>query len=538
MARTRDDSRSDHAVSPQATARGGVAGKTPSHHGFEAAKIVAMRTKIRLILLAQAVLVILLAAAIASKRMPLGIPGEWEWLRVHARPALAGLFLSAVAVAAYCVFVGLGLRAVASPRVALPREAGWLAGLWGASIAIQVFIPAGAADVYDLTKWAYVNYFGASSGYYQVARKQAVADPWRFLVEYPVWIQSQDSLHIGTHPPGLIVTQCLLLRVMEQYPGVAKALERSMPFATAEGFRQLERMDRRLIPRADRAALYLSSLVTLLACAGTVVPLYLLARSALSPSGAWVAAALWPLAPAANLFQPDADAAYPLVSALALALAAWAARSARGQRGVAASLALAFASGLVMALGTFFTLAFLPVGLIVGLVIVLAPEVVSRRKAGLILAVGAGFLIVTALGWAVTGADPVTVWTWNLRNHARFYVEYPRTYLAWLVVNPIELAIALGLPATVWCIIGLKSPRSVPWSSWATVAVLFLLNVVGRNMGEVARLWMLFLPPLLPAAGAGFASLAGGPRVLAISAGLLGFQTLALQAMIQVVYPV
>ena len=70
------------------------------------------------------------------------------------------------------------------------------------------------------------------------------------------------------------------------------------------------------------------------------------------------------------------------------------------------------------------------------------------------------------------------------------------------------------------------------------VGVLLLLNLIGRNMGEVARLWMLFLPPLLPAAGAGFARLEAGPRVLGLSAGLVGIQTLALQAMIQVVYPV
>jgi methylthioxylose transferase len=525
-------------VSLLATARAGFAGKTHSHHGFAAAKIVAMRREFWFVSLTQAVLVILLALAIASKRMPLGIPGEWEWLRVHALPSLVGLMLSGLAVAGYCGFVALGLGALAMPREAPSREAGWLAGLLGVSIAIQVLIPAGAADEYDLTKWAYVNYFGASTGYYQVARKQAVADPWRFLVEYPVWIQSQDSLHIGTHPPGLIVTQCLLLRAMERNPGLADSLVRSMPFSTAEGFRQLERMDRRPIPRTDRAALYLSSLITLLACSGTVIPLYLLARSALPPPAAWVAAAFWPLAPAANLFQPDADAAYPLVSTLALALAAWAARWAQGNRAIAFALALAFASGLVMALGTFYTLAFLPVGLIATLVFALASEVVSRRKAGLILAIGAGFLLVTVLGWSITGADPITVWTWNLKNHARFYVEYPRTYLAWLAVNPIELTIALGLPTTVWCIVGVGSARAVPRITWATIAVLLLLNLLGRNMGEVARLWMLFLPPLLLAAGAGFARLEGGPRVLALSAGLQGFQTLALQAMIQVVYPV
>ena len=105
----------------------GFAGKTHSHHGVAAAKIVAMRRKIWLILLAQTAWSSCSSTAIASKRMPLGIPGEWEWLRVHARPSLVGLFLSGLAVAFYCGFVALGLRAVASPRLALPREAG-LAG--------------------------------------------------------------------------------------------------------------------------------------------------------------------------------------------------------------------------------------------------------------------------------------------------------------------------------------------------------------------------------------------------------------------------
>ena len=90
-------------------------------------------------------------------------------------------------------------------------------------------------------------------------------------------------------------------------------------------------------------------------------------------------------------------------------------------------------------------------------------------------------------------------------------MEYPRTYLAWLVVNPIELAVALGLPAVVWIACGLARPRSVPRRRLGHFAVLVLLNLIGRNMGEVARLWMLFLPPLLIAAGAGLARLGGGP---------------------------
>ena len=68
--------------------------------------------------------------------------------------------------------------------------------------------------------------------------------------------------------------------------------------------------------------------------------------------------------------------------------------------------------------------------------------------------------------------------------------------------------------------------------------VLILVNLTGRNMGEVARLWMLFMAPVLVGAGAGMNRLAAPPSALAISIALVGAQTLALQALIQVVYPV
>jgi len=305
------------------------------------------------------------------------------------------------------------------------------------------------------------------------------------------------------------------------------------------GFRVFGERDPQPLSRAERATLYATALLTLLACAGTVVPLYLLARVALPAPAAWAAAALWPLAPAANLFQPVADTAYPLLSTSALALAAWAARFQQGvNRPTAAATGLAIASGMVMAVGMSFTLAFLPVGAIVALVLLFFPSINWRMRAGLVLATGAGFMALLAAGWAATGADPFEIARWNLRHHARFYDEYPRTYRLWLFLNPVELVVALGLPSAVWCVLGLLAPRTVPLSVWATVLVLALVNLTGRNMGEVARLWMLFMPPLLLAAGLGCSRLGSKPAALAATAALLGLQTLALQSMIQVVYPV
>ena len=446
--------------------------------------------------------------------------------------------LAAAIVAGYAAFVGLGLWALRSGP-SRRYEALWLATLFAAAIGVQVAIPTGAPDEYDLTKWAYVNFIPSSSGYYWIARNQAAPDPWAFLARYPDWIRGQDSLHIGTHPPGLIVLQCILLRTMERDPALAGFLLGHMPPSVDIGFRALQGVEGLVIRRSERAALYATALMTLLCCAGTVVPLYLLARGAMPASAAWAAAALWPVMPAANLFQPIADAAYPLFSTAAWAMAVWAVRWQHGSgRHAPAALTLAAASGLVMALGMVFTLAFLPVGLIAGLLILTDLAISLRARFALILATGAGFLSFVLVGWLATGADPFVVWAWNLHHHARFYDEYHRTYWLWLWVNWIELAIAIGLPTAVWIVVGLLVPRSIPRTVWVTLFVLVLVDLTGRNMGEVARLWMLYTPPLLIAAGVGLDRQAGGPYALASTAALAGFQTLALQSLIQVVYPV
>src|SRR5262249_48693778 len=155
---------------------------------------------------------------------------------------------------------------------------------------------------YDLSKWAAVNYLPGSAGYFKVARQQAIRDPWKFMAEYPEWIRSQDSLHIGTHPPGLIAVQCLLMGAMDRSPRLTAYLLDHMPTPVEMGFRVFGANDPQPLTRSDRATLYATALLTLVACGSTVVPLYLLARVSLSAQAAWAAATLWPLAPAANLF--------------------------------------------------------------------------------------------------------------------------------------------------------------------------------------------------------------------------------------------
>jgi hypothetical protein len=493
-----------------------------------------------LILIFQAALVLALAIGIGTRVIPLGISGEWEWLRIDVPPPFDGLALALVALGAYAALAAIGAKILTS-KASHRAEAACVTALAAASIAVQIGIPLGAAPGYDLSKWAAVNYLSGSAGYFKVARQQAVRDPWKFLADYPQWIRNQDSLHIGTHPPGLIAGQCFLMGIMEHNPSLSQWLIDHMPESVDMGFRVFGAKDPQPLSPSDRATLYTTALLTLLACGLTVIPLYMLGRVALPPAEAWVAAVLWPLVPAANLFQPVADTAYPLFSTTALALAAWAVRllAHSGRAPAILAFGLAFTAGLVMAFGMFFTLAFLPIGLIVALLVSFQPSLVSwRARIALIVAIGLGFVTLLGCGWALIGANPFVIASWNLHHHARFYDEYPRTYRLWLALNPVELAIALGVPSAIWCLLGLFAPRRLPASVWATILVLTLTNLTGRNMGEVARLWMLYMPPLLVGASYGLSRWGLKPAFLAATTLLVGLQTLAFQAMIQVVYPV
>ena len=86
--------------------------------------------------------------------------------------------------------------------------------------------PSVRPDEYDLTKWAYVNYFPARPATSRSPAIRPRRTPGGSSPGIPTGSASQDSLHIGTHPPGLIVAQCILLRTMERNPALAGVLDR------------------------------------------------------------------------------------------------------------------------------------------------------------------------------------------------------------------------------------------------------------------------------------------------------------------------
>lgn len=93
----------------------------------------------------------------------------------------------------------------------------------------------------------------------------------------------------------------------------------------------------------------------------------------------------------------------------------------------------------------------------------------------------------------------LSIWSWNLSNHALFYDHNVRTWWKWLLVNPIELTLAVGVPIIALVKAGswrlLREPRRLLASPVVPITVvLTLLWLSGKNMGEAARLWILLMP--------------------------------------------
>jgi hypothetical protein len=392
---------------------------------------------------------------------------------------------------------------------------------------VQIALMWGAPAGYGLAKWSTM-WMSGSSGYFTVAREE-MGDTQEFLREYPEWVKGKGVLHIGTHPPGLFLAANGLLRLAESKPGLATAMDGALPRA----FRKDLQTILGPLTVAERAAITMAGAGTLLCSVTAAVPLYWLCRgSGASREGAWSAVVLWPVVPAAVLFHPASDTIFPLLATAALALA----RSAGGCR------ARPFASGLVMGIGMMFSLVFLAVGLVAALLLGAAARGEGkggwRRWAVLMGWTGAGFLAACLGWWAATRANPFAIWWWNQANHAGFYREYPRSYLAWVLINPVELAVAIGLATAAWMAYGVAARAKGAGPAVAVAAVLVLLTLSGRSLSEVARLWLPLMPALLCAAGAGMDRLGARGWALAATVGLVGALGIGLEGIVQVVYPV
>lgn len=583
-----------------------------------------------------------MVAVACMDALPLGVPGEWTWQRVplDSRAALLDAGLGSLYAATWAAaVVSLTLIAVSRATCAGRLEmAGWLTGVTIVSVGWALAAQAAAPEGYDLAKWPRVLYYPASSGYFYLVRYEAGAET--ALEVYRQRVAEGEVLHIGTHPPGLFLLYDAVLRSLRAAPAWAEWLTRLEPasFQAAAGWIRIAAQRQGIgFDHVDEATLFLVASLTLGSWALVIPVTYWTAAQWRGRAWGTMAAASWVFVPAPLIFMPKSDV---LFSGLAAAgLAAWV-RATRRRSAPLAVLAV-----LLLWTGATLSLVFAAVGLAAAVIPLLEQTRRLRGSAGWHLAwlpfrtpggehsqhradhadagskesatlgttvrrdagethspdvpasapatpggwtLGGLYLFAAALFMAAVGGfglaydmNLLKVWWENANNHAAFYKTSPRSYWAWLIVNPVEASFALGPVVTLslaasgvvaariikealraWRL-GRRRPVDSPMTSkpeplarqrvaaredtparngdvaataWAVGlgTVWCYLWLSGKNNGEAARLWVPLFACAMPLCAVGFAFLlpsggatsdgrrAEGGRVAAIARGSIG----------------
>ncbi len=444
-------------------------------------------------------------------KIPLGITGEWTWQRLPfvGPEMIPGWIVSGITFGVYLLATLIALSRI---KFCYRWELSiWLLGLAAMGIVWSLLLQDSPPAEYRLSKAPFVLFYKGSSGYFTEAR-EGISDVRDFIENYEEKMEQGDVLHEGTHPPGLSLFYLGLIQLCESFPELQSLLLNSQPVSfheATETITQITATSENPFTKLDSAVLWLATLITLAMSSLSVIPLFWLSREFTSREVSWQVAAFWPLIPATLIFQPKSDALYSIIAVLFLYL--WVVAWRHNSR------LLFVLAGLLLWIGFFLTLAFLPVALCAAFYCIIEvwylhldksqhkprwKQLFSAGFYGLI-----GLLIPTLLMAMMFDLNLLKVWTLNLQNHAGFYLQYPRTYWKWLLVNPIEISLALGLPVA-WLVVRSFYCQKLFLNNQekeffdprlknlllSCAIVLGLLWLSGKNMGEAARLWLIFLP--------------------------------------------
>ena len=451
--------------------------------------------------------------------IPLGIPSEWTWERISADGAeseiVLGIIQAGIAGIVYVLVAWLGARRIGT--CSRLEVVGWLLGISIVGCGWMLAVQEAPRSGWRMSKAAFVLYYPGSSGYFHKARYE-MPDSVEFLRDYEDLMSEGDVLHVGTHPPGLFLIYRSLIDLLDDRPALSQSIAITAPESTAEAFAIIDELEQRSgkeLTTADRAVIWLATILTQTCCVLAVVPIFLLIRQSCSRETSWQTAVFWPLLPALAIFIPKSDVLFVLPATLLIW--SWLCAT-RHQSFFIGSIAGAIGWG-----GLFCSLAFLPVGLIAFVASLLAaikpqenddhheeaiktnglPTAVVRSLwkplLGGIIAV-AGLTLVVSL---LCEMNLLRVWVYNYHNHAGFYARFTRTVWMWWLVNPLELIFAVGVPVmflaartirkygTSWRIVQQRPLLASFLSVWT------LLWLSGKNSGEAARLWIPLFPALL-----------------------------------------
>jgi hypothetical protein len=425
-------------------------------------------------------------------RGPAPYPPEWQW---SLRSGPLGPWLPVVAAAAAL----LGLVAACATPWAMRRPrlaaAGVLSSGVFAGFAFQIALAATHQEGV-LEGLMHRAESRTISSYYTVAVSEEARDPWSFLSHFHERLRAyrETAKHAATHPPGPVLYYRAALWACERATWLSDDLLRPM-----RGRRIASSPD----VRAERAAGLLGALVLGLLAAAAAWPTAALGEAlGLGPLAAAQVGLLYELLPGPALMIPQFDAALALPVAAATALLALS--IARG-RVAASTAALAGALAALAFFVSYGAVAFIAIGAVAALS--LAPTRRAAARAGLVtLAIATATAVLLTAATTLSGYHLVSAARTALEIHRESYTAH-RSYLLWLIFDPLDFALFLGAPLAALALTRLavvattlrREPRPPERFGVTLAMAIALLVASGVTRGEVGRIWIPLMPLVLVA---------------------------------------
>lgn len=467
-------------------------------------------------------------------------PENWRWAR---RPLESFLPLVGL-VAVFLAQVGVARRiaavwATGSRRVRLPWLGAAVALTFGSMLLLTAAEPGGLGNVPRRVMDP------SFTSYHTVALR--VSDARDFLRRYPR-LQRRFPVHGPSQPPGRV----MFFYAINRWAGAS-------PERSARILAWGERLGG--VPRgvagttdAQRAGAIVAGYLLMLLGACVLIPLVGIVGGRFHAPAVGKAVLLMGVLPAFLLFTPETDHLVLLLTLIAAAFLLQAMRFAAKRKAVS----LAFGAGVAAGLSVF--VSFTSLAALGAWSVALAGMVAfgvrrgdplpnGRQVARIAVGGGVGFLF-PVLAVAAAGMNWFAVFRECLTAADRVQTLHGRRYSTWVVWNLWDFTLFLGPPLTVaWLLRARDEVREwrrgrgldpagritgaplregkleVPFAL-TLVAVVGLLDVSGRILGETGRIWMFLMPMAVGAAAVSY-----GRRTLAAALPLAAAQWMVLVAL-------
>ncbi len=404
-------------------------------------------------------------------------PKEWRWPYVIPG-TIERLWLSVVLLAGYVLFIWWWEKRPFRKRHTL------VALLFAGLMTVLLQFSLLYLDHADIIEPLFMRTVSMESGgFFNVGA--TVTNNADFLANF-VERMPGYPIHPQRHPPGLDMLFAMSRQQFDRYPSLAAAVaDRLRPY-------QCHNLALMNLPNSALATAVTQMLVPLF-LALVVWPLYHFGCQNYDKQSGLRAALLWPLIPSVALWATRWNQLYAVFTLLAFIFLYLGLSRQR--------LWPIFVSGLVVSLGSFFSLGNVTIVVFLALYALLflvAAEI--RPSLRWLILSGIAFLIGFALFWIamwlIYDLNFFGVWNTAMGTH----LSLGRSYLTWLFYHPYDFFVFLGIPLFVFWLartvtaVGDLRQRRIEALTLSFGLGLLLLILSGTSQGEVARVWAFLMP--------------------------------------------